>query len=133
MKNNNLVYTFKGVIYKAQKGSKTVNLYTEDNGQAFNNFSINEDVETYEDLERAVIEWNAINNIHSKVVNWVELQEIEDFFECDLVDTLEEITGFRELFTLATITKIVKLDKEVRFYGTLNRYFSLNKEGKIVN
>jgi len=133
MKNNNLVYTFKGVIYKAQKGSKIVNLYTEDKGQAFNNFSINEDIKTYEDLERAVIEWNAINNIHSKVVDWVELQEIEDFFNCDLVDTLEEITGFRELFTLATITKIVKLDKEVRFYGNLSRYFSLNKEGKVVN
>ena len=133
MKNNNLVYTFKGVIYKAQKGSKIVNLYTEDKGQAFNNFSINEDIKTYEDLERAIIEWNAINNIHSKVVDWVELQEIEDFFECDLVDTLEEITGFRELFTLATITKIVKLDKEVRFYGNLSRYFSLNKEGKVVN
>lgn len=133
MKNNNLVYTFKGAIYKAQKGSKTVNLYTEDNGQAFNNFSINEDIKTYEDLERAVIGWNAINNIHSKVVDWVELQEIEDFFECDLVDILEEITGFRELFTLATITKIAKLDKEVRFYGNLNRYFSLNKKGKIVN
>jgi hypothetical protein len=133
MKNNNLVYTFKGVIYKVQKGAKTVNLYTEDSGQAFNNFSINEDIKTYEDLERAVIEWNAINNIHSKVVDWVELQEIEDFFECDLVDTLEEISGFRELFTLATITKIVKLDKEVRFYGNLSRYFSLNKEGKVVN
>jgi hypothetical protein len=133
MKNNNLVYTFKGVIYKVQKGAKTVNLYTEDNGQAFNNFSINEDIKTYEDLERAVIEWNAINNIHSKVVDWVELQEIEDFFNCDLVDTLEKITCFRELFTLATITKIVKLDKEVRFYGNLSRYFSLNKEGKVVN
>lgn len=133
MKNINLVYTFKGVIYKAQKGAKTVNLYTEDNGKAFNNFSINENIKTYEDLERAVIEWNAVNNINSKVIDWMELQEIEGFFNCNIVDTLEEITGFRELFILAHITEVKKLDNEVRFYDNLNSYFSLNKDGKVVN
>ena len=134
MKNKNLVYTFKGVIYKAQQGTKTVNLHVQDGDTAFTCFVVNENIDYYEDLERAVIEWNAINNLYGKVSEWIELKELESFFNDDInyIDELESLSGFRELFILATITDIKQVGQTLRFYDNLHRYFSLDKNCSIV-
>ena len=134
MKNTNLVYTFKGVIYKAQQGSKTVNLHVQDSDTVFTCFVINENIDCYEDLERAVIEWNAIDNLYGKVTEWVELKELESFFSDDInyIDELESLSGFRELFILASITDIKQVGQTLRFYDNLHCYFSLDKNCKVV-
>jgi hypothetical protein len=81
-----------------------------------------------------VIEWNAINNLYGKVTEWVELKELESFFNDDInyINELEGLIGFRELFTLASITDIKQVGQTLRFYDNLHRYFSVDKNCNIV-
>jgi len=133
MSKKEIVYVHDGIEYKAQEGARTVNLY---NGpHNFTNFAVNSDIEGYDHLRNIVLEWLAINNIHTKIADWLELCALDEFVNDGYIEQLERMDGFRELEILANVTNIKRIGPSIRIIANRNgekRYFETDRHGKVV-
>ncbi|MFW6243005.1 MAG: hypothetical protein ACOC2W_02505 [bacterium] len=129
-----LKFNFKGITYKGEEGTKTINLYSNENNSAFTMFTIEEDLLNKNHLKNEVLKWNAINNIHDKLIDWMELNGLDDFVDEEYIDNLEnQISGYREIEVLANVTNIEKRGNMLYIKAdNLNKHIITDYRGKII-